>query len=266
MRSQLQLGLVAEGNSTESAVLRLPNLAEELGPVKSSALRVARRLCNFLRAGYAISEYQDLRAARLILLRVPDPAVSRIVDEICKAELIFKELSFVLCESWLLSDVLEPLRKLGASVATLVAARTSQRKWFVVEGGVTAVRQARKLIERNGARALELHPDAKHLYFAADLLATALPQPLLLAAQQSLRLSGISGKHLHGLLDELGGQMFNSFLKGARARWGGPLAECPPETVQVYLDALRRKHPEIAELIDKELPIALHRMTGRTSI
>lgn len=263
MRSQLQLGLVVEGNSTDSAVLRLPNLAEELGPVKSSALRVARRLCNFLHAGYAVSEYQDLQAARLILLRVSDTAVSRIVEELCAAELVFKELSFVLCESWLMSDVLEPLRARGASVATLMAARTNPRKWFVIEGGVGAVRQTRKLIERNDARALELRPGAKHLYFAADLLATALPQPLLLAAQQSLRLSGISGKHLHGLLDELGGQMFKTFLRGARARWGGPLAESPPETVQAYLEALRGKHADIAELIDKELPIAVQRMSGR---
>jgi hypothetical protein len=83
----------------------------------------------------------------------------------------------------------------------------------------------------------------------------------MLAAQQSLRLSGISGKHLHGLLDELSDQMFKSFLRGARAKWGGPLTECPPETVQAYLEALRGKHSEIAELIDKELPIALQRMS-----
>ncbi len=72
MKKHLQLGLIAEGNSTNSAVLRLPKIADELGPVKSVTLRVARRLSNFLRAGYAVSEYKDLDAARVVLLRVPD--------------------------------------------------------------------------------------------------------------------------------------------------------------------------------------------------
>jgi hypothetical protein len=96
MRKQPLLGLVVEGNSTGSAVLRLPNITEELGPIKSAALRVARRLSNFLRAGYAVAEYQELQAARVILLRVPDAAVLRIVSELSEAELVFKELSFVL--------------------------------------------------------------------------------------------------------------------------------------------------------------------------
>ena len=55
----LRLGLVVEGNTTQSAVLRLDKLPEELGPVKSTVLSTARRLTNTLRGGYPVADYDS---------------------------------------------------------------------------------------------------------------------------------------------------------------------------------------------------------------
>ncbi len=261
MKKQLQLGLVVEGNSTGSAILRLPKIAEELGPIKSATLRVARRLSNSLRAGYAVSDYEGLQAARLILLRAPDRAVTRIVEELCASELKFANLSFVLSESWLMNDVLEPLRARGASVATLLAIRARGRRWFVVEGQVTAVRHIRHLMARNEARALELRPGTKQLYFAAELLTRAIPVPLFMGARQALRASGISGRHLQTLLDEMAHEMLKDSLEGARTSWGGPLTECSVETANGYFERLRRNHPRLAEIVDEQLLWARRRMS-----
>src|SRR5438552_2821181 len=109
MKKQLQLGLVVEGNATSSAVLRLPGLAAELGPIKSIGLQVARRVSNFLRGGYAVADYEELQNAKLVLLRVPDAELARIVDELCASGLVFPDISFVLCESWILTEALQPL-------------------------------------------------------------------------------------------------------------------------------------------------------------
>lgn len=249
MKRPLQAGLIVEGNSTNSTVLRLPKIPEELGPVKSRSLRVARRLSNLLKAGYPVANYEGLQAARLILLRVPDSAVPRIVEELCQSELVFKDLSFVLCESWLPANALEPLRACGASVATLVNVPNSRRAWFVVEGQLAAVRQMRRLIELNEARALELRPGTKQFYFAAMLLATTVPIPLFLAAQRALRGSGVSGNHLRTVLNEMAQSMFKGFSKGARGFSGGPLTECSDETAAAYFEALRRSDPQLADLV-----------------
>src|ERR1700761_9544568 len=99
MKKRSRIGLVVEGNSTNSAILRLPRLAEELGAIKSTQLRVARRLSNFLRAGYGVATYEDLQASKLILVRVPDNMAPRIVQELCASELDFKHLAIVLCET-----------------------------------------------------------------------------------------------------------------------------------------------------------------------
>lgn len=254
MKKQLQLGLVVEGNSTESAVLHLPRLAEELGPVKSTVLRVARRVSNMLKAGYAVADYEELQAASLILLRMPDASVSRVVDELCSSELIFKDLSFVLCESWLPVDELSALTDKGASVATLIKLSTHQGSWFAVDGQAKAVRQIRQFLERNEVRSNELLPGSKHLLFASEILATALPLPLLVTAQQALRASGISGKVLSALLEQMTQKTVQDFLKGARAAWGGPLTASSEETGRTYLEQLRRSHPAMASLIEEHLP------------
>lgn len=253
MKKQLQLGVVVEGNSTESAVLHLPRLAEELGPVKSTVLRVARRVSNMLKAGYAVADYEELQAASLVLLRVPDASVPRVVDELCSSELILKDLSFVLCESWLPIDELSALADRGASVATLIKLSTHQGSWFAVEGQAKAVRQIRQFLERNEVRSNEILPGSKPLLFASEVLAMALPMPLLVTAQQALRASGISGKVLSALLEQMTQKAVQEFLKGARAAWGGPLAASPEETGQMYLEQLRRSHPSIASLIEEHL-------------
>jgi predicted short-subunit dehydrogenase-like oxidoreductase (DUF2520 family) len=263
MKKQLQLGLVVEGKTDDSAVLRLSGILERLGPVKSGTIRVARRVSNFLRAGYAVDRLDDLQAARTILLHVPEPAVARTVEALCASGIVLDGVSFILCESWLASDVLEPLARRGASVATLVEVAAANRNWFVTEGDAVATRQIRRIIEHNGAaRAFELRPGAKSLYFAAELLATALPTPLFLAAEDALRAGGISGNPLHTLLREIGEKAFRDLLKGARVTWGGPLNECSPETAEAHLSALRDARPALAEIVDQQLAWARRQMRG----
>jgi len=263
MKKQPQLGLIVEGSVITSAVLRLPGLAAELGPIKSTGLQGARRVSNFLRAGYAVTEYQELQNSKLVLLRVPDAVLPRVIEELCASKLVFPELSFVLCESWVLTEVLKPLKARGASVASLVAAHGGKRKCFIVEGDFVTVRQIRRVLARAGAGTVELRTGAKSLYFAADLFASALPIALLLTAQQALRDSGVSGNHLWGLMDEMGREMLDSFMRGARAAWGGPLTQCSPETAQAHLKSLAADHPELAGLLDEQLTWARRRVSKR---
>jgi hypothetical protein len=253
MKKQLPLGLVVEGNVTSSALLRLSSIAEEMGPIKSTGLQLARRISNFLRAGYAVSTYRELARAKIILLKMPDSAVPDAVNDLRESELAFETLSFVLCESWLPTETLEPLRARGAAVASLVSATTSRTVCFVVEGDTFAVRQIRRVIERGDARTIELRPGAKPLYFASKLMATAIPVPLLLVAQRALRESGVSGNNLSSLLEDMTWEMFDSFSKGARIPWGGPLIECSPETAEAHRQYLKRDYPELAATLEEQL-------------
>lgn len=261
MTKPLPFGLIAEGGVRLSHVLQLPRLGDTLGPVKSSSRGLAGKLCNVMRAGYAVTDYEELQKANAILLRVPDDGLSRILGEVCRAGLPLSKASFVLCESWLTSDALDPLRKAGATVATLMSVPSAEHRWFIVEGEGPAVRHVKRFIEQNDARVLEVPTPAKSLYFAAELLAITLPLPLLLAAQQALRAAGITGNAVSTLSEQMGQDMFASLIKGARMIWGSPLTDCAPEVSAAHLQSLRETNPDLAEIIDGVLPHAQRVMT-----
>jgi predicted short-subunit dehydrogenase-like oxidoreductase (DUF2520 family) len=243
---KLQAGLVIEGNSTSSTLLRLSRVAAELGPIKSSGLQVARRVSNFLRAGYAVSSYADLKSARTVLIRVPDASVERVVAEIRDADLDLREHSFVLCETWSPTERLEPLKSRGASIASLVAMPTGREKTFAIEGDALAVRQIRRIIKGTDTRTIEVRPGTKHLLFAGTVLCAAVPVPVLLMAQQMLRDSGVTGNQLSAVIEAMSAEMLAGFLKGARVTWGGALADSLKSFQGDYWERLSNTHPELA--------------------
>lgn len=253
MKRPPPLGLVLEGSSTHSAILRLPKLAQELGPIKSSAVRLARRFSNLVQGGYAVTDYEELQRAHLVLLHVPDSAVSRIVDELCASELLMKQLCFTLCETWLTADSLGPLRERGASVATLVQVPGMRRDWFVVEGQLTAARLTRRLIERQEGRAFEIKLGSKHLFLAAELLTTVLPGHLLAMAQQSLRAGGISGNELAALVDQMAQRMLRDVMKGVRLPLNATASLSAPDSMNQLLRTLQRTHPGLALFLSDQL-------------
>jgi len=256
MKMPRQLGLIVEGNSTKSAILRYPGLADSIGPIKASVLSVAHRVSNFIRAGNAIHDYEDLGNCDLVLIRVPDASVPRIVDELCASALPMSGISFLLCESWLSSEVLSPLKARGATVATLLAVPAQSSQWFALEGQYTAVKRSKRLLNSVDASTVELRAGTKHLYFAASAFAETLPRALFAAAQRSLRRAGVSGNHLHLLLEDMAQNMFRDITRGSRAGWTGPLLDCPEEVAREYLICLQNTMPDIAKLLSEQLKLA----------
>jgi hypothetical protein len=252
---KLRAGLVVEGKSTTSSILRLSSVAEELGPVKSGSLQVARRVSNFLRAGYAVTSYQDLAAARIILIKVPDVSVPRIVQELCASELDLKEISFILCETWMRTEALLPLRERGACIASIVAITEGKHVCFAVEGDLAAVRQIRRLVDGGEVKTVELRTGAKHLLFAAMVLLTAVPLPILMAAQQALRDGGVSGNQLSGMVEDLASGTLAGFLRAPKLASAGVLNDCPKEDADAYFGSLSLTHPDLADRLNGLLEI-----------
>jgi len=256
MKTLRQVGLIVEGNSTRSVILRLPGIAEEIGPIKAVTTRVARRVSNFFRAGNVVENYEDLENCDLVLMRVPDESIPRIVHEIAASQLETSRISFVLCESWLSSDVLKPLSDRGAAVATVVSVPASARNWFAIEGDFAAAKRVKRLLVEAGARAIELRAGSKYLYFAATAFAQTLPRALFVAAQRSLRIAGVSGRPLQSVIEEMAQGMFRDMSQGSRAGWSGPLLDCPEALAEGYVRHLRKTEPNLAGFLSEQLRLA----------
>lgn len=256
MRAPRQVGLIVEGNSTQSVTLRITGIAEEIGPIKATTKRVARRVSNLLRTGRAIERYEDLEGCDLILMRLPDSQVKRVVAELTSSQLKLAGISFVLCESWLPSEVLNPLRKANASVATMVSIPSHRRNWFAIEGETTAGARIKRLLRKADSHGLDLKPGTKHLYFAATALAETLPRALYAAAQRAMRGSGLNGKHLYTLLEDMAQCMILDMTRGSRAGWSGPMLNCPEDIAFRHMMRLRESSPDLASFLSEQMRLA----------
>jgi predicted short-subunit dehydrogenase-like oxidoreductase (DUF2520 family) len=204
-----------------------------------------------------VGTYEELQTARVVFLRVSDAAAPRIVEELCASDLVLKDISFVFCESCLSKKTSAPLRARGASTATLLPVQTLRRSWFVLEGQPPAVRQVKKLLEQYNARVFELRQGTRALYFAAQLLAAALPIPLFITAQQALRAAGISGNHLHDLLEEMSLEMFRSFANGVRPVFPAVRTGCSAEICEEYFKELESGYPQISSVLREHVALAM---------
>jgi predicted short-subunit dehydrogenase-like oxidoreductase (DUF2520 family) len=255
-KAQRQLGLIVEGNSTKSAILRFPGLAETIGPIKALSPAVARRVSNFFRTGISVDSYESLQECESVLIRVPDAGIPRIASEICASSLNIAGMSFILCESWLPSDALGALRSRGATVASVIPVRGNNGRWFAIEGQFVAAKRARRIFHDLEARTVELKPGTKHLYFAASAFAETLPRALFAAAQKALRMSGVTGKHLYALIEEMAQNMIRDLDRGSRGGWSGAPLDCPDQLASKYMSELRRTSPELAALLTEQLRLA----------
>ena len=146
MKQQQSVGLILESAARESRILGLKKLTHEVGPIKSATFAVARRMSNALRAGYAVRDYKELKTAELVFIFAPDSAIPLIVEGLSKSDLDLNKRSFLICESWLTADVLNPLKERGAGIATLVEMPSLGRDSFVVEGDFSTTKRVQKLL------------------------------------------------------------------------------------------------------------------------
>jgi hypothetical protein len=200
-----------------------------------------------------------------VLIRVPDARIARIASELAETDADWREHTFVLCETWAPTEMLEALRHVGARIASVVALGPSLNKTFAVEGDISAVRHLRRLLERAGASTIELRPGRKHLLFAAGILGSAIPVPVLLMAAEALRDSGVNGKQLSAAIEEMNREAVAGVMKGARMTWGGPLAESLDSTQRVYWEQLGETNPEMCRMLREVVNWSQHYMGYKPS-
>src|SRR2546425_4315552 len=112
MRSARVTGLVGAGGVSRSYLARMPKLLGTLGPIKASSFRVARRIANTLRAGYAVSDYAALEPCHLICVAVPEAMLDRVVRDLAARAPLEGTLVLV-CDSMRDSLWPSPLRTAG---------------------------------------------------------------------------------------------------------------------------------------------------------
>ncbi len=258
MRKSRLVALVGAGQLSRSCVTRLSGLPEQLGPVMAPSYRLASRLVNRIRAGFAVQRYEDFENCRTVLISVPDALVPKTVSEMAAAEMEWKDRVVLLLDSNLDSSELEPLANAGAAAGSLTPVRGFDHR-YIVEGHRDAVKEARRLIHDQRSRVFEVQSERKALYLAALSFSTRLFVPLADAAVQCLRASGLNSAVASAIAERLFHKTLRSYLHAGRKSWSGPVAVSDQREMCRQIEALEALDPVLAQFFRASAALTLER-------
>lgn len=246
MKTVQAVGLLAAGKIRDSFLRGLPQLAEKLGPVRSSSLRLASRICGILGAGKPADSFGDFDQCQLVLISMPEAWLPAAVDELLEASVDWKTKTVLLCDAELESSAIQKLSFVGAATGSITPVDGFDDSLFVVEGDRKAVREARLLVERPEVRVVTIESGQKAQYVAGLSFATTLVLPLVTACVETLRASGLDPNISTLVAERLFIRSLRSYLKAGRKGWEGAVAEQDAEKVRRHVQALFRVNPLLA--------------------
>jgi predicted short-subunit dehydrogenase-like oxidoreductase (DUF2520 family) len=156
----------------------------------------------------------------------------------------------------LTSEVLAPLRRAGAHVASLHPMMTfvpgttprMQAVPFAVEGERQAVAVARQIVKDLGAELFEIRKKAKVLYHALGSFSSPLVVATLVTAERVGRAAGLTLSQARKIMGPILQQTLRNYLERSAAEaFSGPIKRGDLETVRRHLAELKRV-PEAAEV------------------
>jgi predicted short-subunit dehydrogenase-like oxidoreductase (DUF2520 family) len=238
------------------------NLAQALGP----ALKTAGYKIDFVAAREtASSRRRAAMLARLLEARtqsLSDAGPSSDILWICHTDDALAETAKLLARKpgWqgkivfhssgaLSSDVLSPLKRKGASTASLHPMMTfvpgatprMEEVPFAVEGDNRAVAVARRIVRDLGAESFALRKAAKPLYHALGSFSSPLIVAALVTAERVGRGAGLTASQTRRVMAPILRQTIKNYAeRGAAAAFSGPIKRGDLNTVLRHLKELKR--------------------------
>jgi predicted short-subunit dehydrogenase-like oxidoreductase (DUF2520 family) len=250
MKTAKSVALLAEGKLTDSPLARFWSLSQMLGPVQASSYRLASRIANRLRAGYAVQDYDGFDACRTVLISVPDHSLPRVLAKLCSAEISWPGKAVILSSSALDSGELREFSARRASVASISTIPGFEDLRYLVEGDKPAVRAAKRLVEHGDRRAVAIERGLKPFYQAALTCTGSLLFALLLAASESLRHAGVEAPVSAAILERQIGKSLRSYLRAGRRGYQ------PPVQLSRQLHTLSHADPPLATYVEQSCRLA----------
>lgn len=207
----------------------------------------------------------DPESTDIILITVPDDLIAAVAADMASSwgEKLKGKVVFHM-SGLHTSDILEPLKELGAQTASFhplqsIMNSDSARKAlkgsaFTVEGTSKAVAEAEQIAERLGGEILKISKDDKVIYHTAAVVASNYMTSLISMAEELMSDIGLKRGHIFPLIR---GTLANIENHG-RAALTGPIRRGDWATVQGHIRALTEKYPDVAGLY-----LALGKYTSR---
>ncbi|MDE3196023.1 MAG: hypothetical protein KGN84_06760, partial [Acidobacteriota bacterium] len=215
--SRVEYGVIGAGALSKSLIGQLPRKAHEIGPVAGVSFRVASRMANALRAGYAARGAEELRGVPVILFHAPAAQMRQVAKLLEGGGIEWKDKSLIFCDCEVPVAILERFRALGA--ATAEARQFGMAGAIMVEGTAPALGRALRIASQLKLRAIEIEPGTSDVFAATVTLATAALTPLVNRAAALLRRSGLRDKAAVGVATALFERTIQEYGHSGKQSW-----------------------------------------------
>ena len=249
MAQKPSIAIVGAGNLGTALAVALREAGYRIESVvarrRRNSLTRARRLAKFT-GGRAVVSSEEVKA-RILWLCVPDGEIARAAVSLSEG---FQGRGKIALHSSgaLGSEILEPLRRRGAAVASVHPLMTFVRGSrpslagvsFAIEGDYVAVRAARRIVRDFGGQSYPISRTEKTAYHAWGTFASPLLTALLATTEEVAALAGVTKTAARQrMLPILLQTVKNYGTFGAAAGFSGPIIRGDVETVRRHLKVLR---------------------------
>lgn len=184
--------------------------------MKSSAVRVASRVSNILRAGHPVNTYEELKPSRIILIAVPDGAIAATQAEMLDSGVSWSGRIIVLASNRMGCAELAHLARAGAYTGSLAMVPGFDDGWFLLEGDRVVLVNFRPLLSGRGVRITTLLASRRAAYENALASAGVLMVPLLRDAVESMKAAGVSKAEADVILEKQLMRTGRAYLRSGR--------------------------------------------------
>jgi hypothetical protein len=228
--------VIGAGALSKSVIGQLPRKAREIGPVAGVSYRVASRMRNALRAGYAVRGAEELGGVPVILFHAPDAQMRQIAGLLEDAGIDWKDKSLIFCDCEVPVSILDRFRSMGA--ATAEARQFGMAGAIMVEGTPPALGRALRIAAELKLRAIEIEPGTSDVFAATVTLATAALTPLVNRASALLRRCGLRDKAAVGVATALFERSIQEYGHSGKQSWTWHVREPQAEQIEAEIAAV----------------------------
>ena len=238
-------------------------ISEILSRSNPQSLRRARMLANPIQSSATTPKAAELSAG-IVWICVPDDAIASVAAQIV-GERDWRGKIVVHSSGALSSDVLEPLRRKGAEVAsahplmTFVSSLQPKLKGvpFALEGTAKALTVIESIITDFEAQAFRIARAEKAAYHAFGFFSSPAIVALIASAIDVGKLAGLDAKRARALMEPIVRQTIdNCFRTSPQQAFSGPVRRGDVETIRKHLEVLRQK-PDSLEVYRAIVKVAL---------
>ena len=265
----LKLGFIGAGTVGTALAVKLRSKGYPVVAISSRSQTSARNLAQAISGGSPASNNQDVAdMAELVFITTPDDAIASVASQIKWHE----GQGVVHCSGADSTDILEPAKKLGASVGVFHPLQTFANvkqaienisgSTFTLEAEEPLLETLKDMTTALGGRWIELKAGDKVIYHASAVIVSNYVVTLVKLATDLWQGFGISiNQAVQALLPLLEGTIHNIETIGIPECLTGPIARGDIGTIKKHLYALGEAAPSLLatyrELGLKTIPIAL---------